>query len=74
MNAFGQAGDGVFPVPSIIEQEVCRQHHVAVIGRSDAVRERFYAIPVERTLKHPAVVAVWNAARGGKDQWNVRRV
>lgn len=72
MNAFGQAGDGVFPIPSIIEQEVCRQHDVAIVGRSDAVRERFYAISVERIIKHPAVVAIWNAARGGKDQWNIK--
>lgn len=69
MKVFGQAGDGIFSVPSIIEQEVCHQHNVSIIGRSDAVRERFYAISVERIIKHPAVVAIWNAARGGKDRW-----
>jgi len=69
MKVFGQAGDGIFSVPSIIEQDVCQQHNVAIIGRSDAVRERFYAISVERIIKHPAVVAIWNAARSGKDQW-----
>jgi LysR family transcriptional activator of nhaA len=61
---FGQAGDGIFTVPSIIEQEVCLQHNVSIIGRSDAVRERFYAISVERIIKHPAVVAIWNSGRG----------
>lgn len=61
---FGQAGDGIFTVPSIIEQEVCLQHNVAIIGRSDAVRERFYAISVERIIRHPAVAAIWNAGRG----------
>ena len=34
-----------------------------VIGRVDSVRERFYAISVERKVKHPAVVAIADAAR-----------
>ena len=71
LKVFGQAGDGIFSVPSIIEQEVCRQHNVAIIGRSDTVRERFYAISVERIIKHPAVVAIWNAAREFRGQWNI---
>ena len=33
------------------------------IGRIEQVRERFYAISVERRLKHPAVVAISEAAR-----------
>ncbi len=69
MKVFGQAGDGIFSVPSIIEQEVCQQHNVGIIGRSDAVRERFYAISVERIIKHPAVVAIWNAVQSDKEQW-----
>ncbi len=72
LKVFGQAGDGVFSVPSIIEQEVCRQHNVTIIGRSDTVRERFYAISVERIIKHPAVVAIRNAARGFNEQWEVK--
>lgn len=71
LKVFGQAGDGVFTVPSIIEEEVCRQHNVAIVGRSDTVRERFYAISVERIIKHPAVVAIRNAAREFREQWNV---
>jgi len=34
-----------------------------VVGRLDTVRERFYAISGERRLKHPAVVAISEAAR-----------
>jgi LysR family transcriptional activator of nhaA len=63
LKAFGQAGVGVFCVPQAIEHEVERQYHVVPIGRTDAVRERFYAISPERRLKHPAVVAVSTAAR-----------
>lgn len=63
MKAFGQAGVGVFIAPSVIEDEVMRQYDVKPVGRADSVRERFYAISAERRLRHPAVVAVSNAAR-----------
>jgi LysR family transcriptional activator of nhaA len=60
---FGQAGEGVFAMPSVIEQEVCRQYGVQVIGRAEEARVRFYAITPERRLEHPAVVALAEAAR-----------
>lgn len=63
MKVFGQAGEGLFVAPSAIEREITRQYSVQQIGRIDAVRERFYAISVERRLKHPAVVAISTAAR-----------
>ncbi len=62
LKVFGQAGDGIFAAPSIIEEEVCRQHKVSIIGHADAVREQFYAISVERIIKNPAVVAIQKAA------------
>ena len=61
--AFGQAGMGLFPAPSAIERQVRSQYGVVVVGRLDAVCERFYAISGERRLKHPAVVAISEAAR-----------
>jgi LysR family transcriptional activator of nhaA len=63
LEAFGAAGAGVFPSPAVIENEVRRQYGVQVVGRVEAVRERFYAVSHERRLKHPAVVAVCDAAR-----------
>jgi LysR family transcriptional activator of nhaA len=63
MNVFGQEGDGVFVVPTIIESEVERQYQVCIVGRCDTIREKFYAISVERILKHPAVIAISDAAR-----------
>lgn len=63
MTAFGQAGVGVFISPSAIEQDITRQFDVEVIGRTHQVRERFYAISAERRLRHPAVVAISEAAR-----------
>jgi LysR family transcriptional activator of nhaA len=63
LKVFAQAGAGVFAIPAIIEDEVCRQYGVRVIGRIETLRERFYAVSVERRLKHPAVVAILEAAR-----------
>ena len=62
LTTFGQAGAGLFVAPTVLEKEVMRQHGVAIVGRLDAVRERFFAISVERRLKHPAVVAISEAA------------
>ena len=63
MKEFGQNGYGIFPVPSVIEKEVQCQYDVGIVGRTDAVRERFYAISYERIIKHPAVTAITKTAR-----------
>ena len=63
LKAFGQAGHGLFPGPTALEKEICRQYQVQVVRRVDSVRQRFYAITVERRLKHPTVVALLNVAR-----------
>lgn len=63
LTVFGQAGDGVFIAPTIIESEVKDQYQVDIIGRCDNIKDRFYAISVERILKHPAVVAITDIAR-----------
>jgi LysR family transcriptional activator of nhaA len=63
MQAFGQKGVGVFVSPSVIDREIAGQYQVEPIGSTDAVRERYYAISAERRLRHPAVVAISEAAR-----------
>lgn len=63
LKVFGQVGMGLFPASSVIADEVQRQYQVRPVGRLDEVRERFYAISVERKLKHPAVIAISEEAR-----------
>ena len=63
LKVLGQAGVGLFAVPTVIEQDVCRQYAVETIGRIEGLREQYYAISGERKLKHPAVVAISNSAR-----------
>lgn len=63
LKAFGQVGGRVFPGPTAIEPEISRQYGVAVVGRTNALKEAFYAISPERRLKHPAAAAISAAAR-----------
>jgi len=63
LSVFGQTSLGIFAAPAVLEAEVQQQYGVQVIGRLEEVRERFYAIAVERKLKHPAIIALSEAAR-----------
>ena len=64
LKVFGQTGMGFFAVPSVVEDEVEVQYDVEPIGTVDDIVERFYAISVERKVRHPAVAAICDAARG----------
>ncbi|MBM4782279.1 MAG: transcriptional activator NhaR [Archangiaceae bacterium] len=63
MKVFGSSGRGIFAAPGAIEDEVARQFEVQIIGRTDELKQSYYAISVERRLRHPAVVAVAESAR-----------
>ncbi|MBI5434431.1 MAG: transcriptional activator NhaR [Planctomycetes bacterium] len=63
VKAFGQNGLGLFPAPTAVERDVLAQFDVRVVGRSADLRERFWAISVERRIKNPAVAAITDAAR-----------
>ncbi|WP_028696090.1 transcriptional activator NhaR [Pseudomonas cremoricolorata] len=69
MQAFGQSGSGLFVAPSVIAEEVCQRCAVQLIGQTDAVTEAFYAISVERKVKHPGIVAITESARHQLFQW-----
>ena len=58
LKAFGGFGDGIFAAPTAVEEDVRRMYGVGIVGREESVRESFYAISVEKRLKHPAVVAI----------------
>jgi LysR family transcriptional activator of nhaA len=59
----GQSGNGLFVAPTAIESEVCRQYRVTAVGRIEAVRERFYAISIERRIKNAAVQKIVETTR-----------
>ena len=63
LKTFGQAGHGLFPAPTAIAREVCRQYNVVLVGTASPVVARYYVISAERRVKHPAVLAITDMAR-----------
>ncbi|HBJ34191.1 MAG TPA: LysR family transcriptional regulator [Planctomycetaceae bacterium] len=55
-------GLGMFAIPTSIQDDVSEIYGMREIGLVTGVKERFYAISVERKLKHPAVVAIRSKA------------
>ena len=60
--AFGKAGAGVFPAAVATGNEVESQYGVIRLGETRDLRERFFAISVERKVTHPAVLAILQAS------------
>ena len=68
MKAFGQAGAGVFPMPTMVAAEIASQFHVAAVGSADDVLHQVYAISGGRRLTNAAVVAINDAAKARQAQ------
>jgi LysR family transcriptional activator of nhaA len=62
LRVFAEEGFGVFAVPTVMEEQM-RHSGFYKIGATTNITVRFYAISVERQVRHPAVVAVCEAAR-----------
>ena len=63
LKAFGQAGTGLFPVATMVAEDVCTQYRCVVLGNLDSgLRENFYAITAAAKRRNPAVLAVLDAA------------
>ncbi len=58
LREFALAGSGIAPVPAVLEQQFRREYGFVRIGTADGVQAQFYAISVERRLRHPALLAV----------------
>ncbi len=63
LKVFGQEGHGLFVTPTAIEDDVCQQYAVKIVGRIPEVVERFYAISIEKRIKHPGVLKISQSAR-----------
>jgi LysR family transcriptional activator of nhaA len=65
MKVFGQRGTGLVAAPVVVAEEIRKVHGMHLTGRTEEVREQFYAITVDRRITHPAVAAITKAAREG---------
>lgn len=63
MKMVGRNGNAIFPVPKVVEREVCREFKVQVVGRTKEQIEEFFIISIERRLKHPAVLSIVEEAK-----------
>ena len=63
MYAFGEEGKGVLASPTVFEAQFRKLYGLTAIGHVKTLRQRFYAISVDRRVQHPAVMAIITAAR-----------
>jgi len=63
LHVFAFHGLGFIPVATLVAKEAATRFGFGVIGRTDACRQRFYAITPERKLTHPVVTAITSDAR-----------
>jgi LysR family transcriptional regulator, transcriptional activator of nhaA len=68
MKSFGREGRGVFMGPSALATDIQTQYGVQLLGSTDELQEEFYAISLERRIRHPCVSAITNSARGALPQ------
>lgn len=55
---FSEAAVGAFASPTPTEAQVKRQYGLTVLGRARDITASYYAISLDRRLKHPAVIAI----------------
>ena len=58
LKVFGEEGLGAFAAPSVVHQDVIKRYGVRRFGSTDAVRDRVYALTVERQISNPAIKAI----------------
>jgi LysR family transcriptional regulator, transcriptional activator of nhaA len=63
LRIFGEAGKGIFPVPSQFRAEMEARYRMRLVGKTDTVFGRFYAISAERRSTHPGVIAICETAK-----------
>lgn len=63
LKTMGQAGLGVFAGPDAIAGDICATFGLRVLGRIPSLKQRYYAISLDRRLSNPAVQALMAQAR-----------
>ena len=63
MKAFGRAGIGAFPAPSVIADEIETMYDAKILGPAQGVKESYYAISPERKIRHPAALRITEIAK-----------
>src|SRR6185503_19371435 len=62
-SVLAEKGLGVLAAPDVIAKELRQRYTLQLVGRAKEIRQRFFAISVERKIKNPAVAAICEVAR-----------
>jgi LysR family transcriptional activator of nhaA len=62
-SVLAEQGLGLVAAPDVLEKELRRRHGLQLVGRADDIRQRFFAISIERKIRNPAVAAICEVAR-----------
>ena len=55
LKTFGAAGMGVFPMASLVHEDLTTRYEVKRLGDCEGVEEHFFAIGASRKVLHPLV-------------------
>ena len=62
-SVLGEKGLGVIAAPDVLDKELRQRYALQLVGHAPDIRQRFFAISVERKIKNPAVAAICEVAR-----------
>ncbi len=62
-SVLAEKGLGVLAAPDVIANELRQRYTLQLVGGAKDIRQRFFAISVERKIKNPAVAAICELAR-----------
>lgn len=60
---FGRHGAGIFVGPTVLAAEIQQRFNVRTLGVADGVVDEFFAISVERRIRHPCVLTITESAK-----------
>ena len=63
MLVFAEKGMGLLAAPTVLAAELRQRHGLVPLGALDGVKERFYAVTLERRIKHPVIDVLSRRAR-----------
>lgn len=58
LRAFAESGEGIVPIPSLVERQFRRGRALEKIGKIGDIRVQYYGITTEEKIKYPTVRAI----------------
>lgn len=62
-SVLGEKQIGVLAAPDVLHKELRQRYSLQLVGSAKEIRQRFFAISIERKIKNPAVAAICEIAR-----------